>query len=248
MFVAPTALFSFVWYRIVLGRSLLSIFNHNDFIYVIPSSTNVVASPFFATNFLLNYGLGVFLVGAVVFSLLFGFLCRKQSPKTALTHLLCLVTIAAVLAANVVLGFVLNLNVPYFSAVKYLYQGLPFFVLLVGSLAVSAASLGRETKITPNSRKGVAYLVGVISVVLLVASLASTVYYTNAVSMRDYLQYRVEPDVDYGYALLNPTPLTLESPLMSLQLLGFASVLCGLLWTAGQKLQWPSKLQNIFKT
>jgi 4-amino-4-deoxy-L-arabinose transferase-like glycosyltransferase len=54
-------------------------------------------------------------------------------------------------------------------------------------------------------------------------------YYTNALSTRDYLQFRVEPQVDYGYALLNPSPLTAGSSLMAVQFLGFAFVLSALL-------------------
>lgn len=63
--------------------------------------------------------------------------------------------------------------------------------------------------------------------------------------MRDYLQYRVEPNVDYGYALLNPAPLSMGSSLMVLQLVGFGAVFCGLLWAVGQSQGWFSKLFNI---
>jgi 4-amino-4-deoxy-L-arabinose transferase-like glycosyltransferase len=245
VFVVPTVLFSFLWYQLILGRSLLSIFNHNDFIYVIPSSTNVVASPFFAANFLLNYGLGIFFVCAIGFSLFVGLLGRRQAPHRLLMHMLCLAAITIVLATNVVLGYVLDLNVPYFSAVKYLYQALPFFVLLAASLITTGVAYGERAKAVLNSKKVFLYLAAASSVALLFASLASSVYYTNAVSMHDYLQYRVEPNVDYGYALLNPAPLTVGSSLMSLQLVGFATVVCGLLWAAGQKLGWFSKLHTI---
>jgi 4-amino-4-deoxy-L-arabinose transferase-like glycosyltransferase len=241
LFIVPTLLFSFIWYNLILGRSIQSLFHHNDFIYVIPLSTNVVASPYFATNFLLNYGLGLASTGAVLFSLLLGFVFRKQLPKIASMQLLCLVTVVGVIFVNVVLGFGFNLNVPYFSAFKYLYQALPFFMLLAASLIAPIVKKA-ETAITP--KKG-QYLVTVISLALLAVSLFSTMYLANATSMRDYLQYRVEPNVDYGYALLNPTPLSVDSSLMVLQLVGFVAVFCGLLWAVGQNQGWFSKLRSI---
>lgn len=61
-FSMPTLVFAFFWYQIVLGHTLLWIFHHNDFADVIPASTGVNSSTFFVTNFLLNYGLGVYFV------------------------------------------------------------------------------------------------------------------------------------------------------------------------------------------
>lgn len=74
----------------------------------------------------------------------------------------------------------------------------------------------------------------------------SSMYSTNVLSTRDYLQYRVEPQVDYGYALLNPAPITAASPLMVLQYLGFAVVLSGLLWANKDVLKRLSKCTEDF--
>ena len=74
----------------------------------------------------------------------------------------------------------------------------------------------------------------------------SSMYSTNALSTCDYLQYRVEPQVDYGYALLNPTPITSGSPLMALQYLGFAVVLSELLWANKDMLKRLSKCTEDF--
>ena len=247
-FAIPVLLSSLLWYQGVLGRSILSIFHHNDFLDVIPAAVSVSPSPFFASNFLVNYGLGLSLLAAIAFSFIFGICLRKNASKPLLVDCALLTGIAFVVAVNIVLGVVLNLNVPYFSAFKYLYQALPFFALLAGSLIVKCFSLFGAAKSAVQPKKISLYVAAIAAVVLLVASLLSSMYYTNAVSTRDYLQYRVEPQVDYGYTMLNPTPLTLGSPLMAVQMLGFAVVLSGLLLAVLQQFGWLSKLKAIIET
>ena len=244
-FSIPALVGALLWYQVVRG-SLLWIFQHNDLADVIPPSTGVVPSPFFVTNFLLNYGLGICLVAAIAFSLLLVFSLRKHFSKFAVVDLIGLAAIAFIVSVNVVLGAGLHLNVPYFSAIKYDYQALPFFVLIGGSLIAMSLSLFSAAKSTVPSRKVWVYVAAVAGIVLVVASLVSCMYFAHAFSMRDYLQFRVEPSVDYGYAFLNPTPLTAGSPLMSLQFLGFAVVLSGLLlsalfWAGRHKLKWLSE-------
>ena len=206
----------------------MSAFVHNDFTYLVPA--NIVPSPFFVTNFLMDYGLGLFFMAAAAFALLLGLSPTKYFPKVRSADLICLASIIFVLSINVVLGAVMARNVPYFSAVKYDYQALPYFALLAASLIAKGASLLNASKSAIHRKKQLIVLVAVAAVALLVASVVSSMYYTNALSTRDYLQYRVEPQVDYGYALLNPTPLTVDSALMVLQYLGFAVVLSGVLF------------------
>jgi 4-amino-4-deoxy-L-arabinose transferase-like glycosyltransferase len=241
-FSMPALVFAFLWYQIVRGVSILTIFHHNDLNDVVPASTGVVTSPFFVTNFLRDYGLGLYFIVAIAFSLLLGFSLRKHFSKTVIIDLICLATAAFVLSVNVVLGAVLNLNVPYFSALKYDFQALPFFVLLAASLSAKSVSMFRAAKSTVQPKKLLLYLAILAAVILLVASLISSMYYTNALSTRDYLQYRVEPQVDYGYALLNPSPITAGSPLMAIQYFGFAVVLSGLLFASKHNLKWLFKL------
>lgn len=103
-FSIPALVFAFLWYQIVLGHSLLWIFHHNDFADVVPASTGVVTSPFFATNFMVNYGLGIYFTVAAAFSLLLGFSLRKYFSKIVMVDLVCLVTVAFVLSVNLYLG------------------------------------------------------------------------------------------------------------------------------------------------
>jgi 4-amino-4-deoxy-L-arabinose transferase-like glycosyltransferase len=74
-FFLPALLFAFLWYQVLSGQGLLSVFHHEDFVNYNPSE--VVPSYFFVGNFLLNFGLGWFFMSAVVFSLLVCFLQRK---------------------------------------------------------------------------------------------------------------------------------------------------------------------------
>ena len=232
-FLLPVILFSFLWYTVFLGRSLLSVLNNNNFTSPIPASTHVVASQFFITNFLVNYGVGIYFFAATVFSLVLGFSLRKQFPKLFTVDVICLVTVTVVLVFNFVLGFALNLEVPYISAIKYDFQALPFLVLLVASLATKSLTVFGAAKSKVNLKKLLLYLAGAFAVAFFVASLISNVYYTNAVSTLSYLQYRVEPQVNYGYALSTTTPLTANSPLMVIQYLGFTVALGGFLYGTG---------------
>ena len=57
-FFFPSILSVFLWYQIISGIGIFSIFSHSDFI--IQNSSGVVPSYFFVGNFLVNYGLGWF--------------------------------------------------------------------------------------------------------------------------------------------------------------------------------------------
>lgn len=245
-FTLPVMVSATLWYQLVLHKSVLAMFVHNDFADVIPKSTGVVTSPYFVLNFLRDYGLGMYLSAAVLFSLLllpfFGRYYRLKAIDSA-----CLATAGVIVCVNTFLGAGLGLNVPYFSALKYDLQALPYLVLLAASLIVKCVSLLRAAKLSVLSKKLLFGFVAVIGLILLAASLFSSIQSTSLVSQRDYLQYRVEPQVDYGYALLNPTPLLRDSPLMCLQWLGFATVICGLLLAASWRLGWLSKLHRLIE-
>jgi 4-amino-4-deoxy-L-arabinose transferase-like glycosyltransferase len=75
VFSLPVILSTFLWYQVILGQGLFYLFAHADFGEY--NSIGIVPSYFFVGNFLLNYGLGVFFVGATVFSLLVCFFHRN---------------------------------------------------------------------------------------------------------------------------------------------------------------------------
>ena len=245
-FALPVLISATLWYQVVLGKSVLAIFVHNDFADVIPASTGVVASPYFVLNFLRDYGLGVYLGAAVVFSLLllplFGKYFRAKGADIT-----CIAAVGVIVLANTILGAGFSLNVPYFSALKYDLQALPYLVLLAASLVAKCVSLFRAAKSSAQLKKLLFSLIAAVGLLLLAFSLLSSMGSITAVSQRDYIQYRVEPQVDYGYALLNPTPLLPDSPLMCLQWAGFAVVTCGLLLAVAWRFGWLSKLHRIIE-
>lgn len=245
-FTLPSIIAATLWYQVVLGKSVLAILVHNDFADVIPASTGVVASPYFVLNFLRDYGLGICLSAACLFSLLLlPFFGRYFRAKAA--DLICLVTAGVIVSVNTFLGAGLSLNVPYFSALKYDLQALPYLVLLAAALIPKCISLLKAAMPSALPKKLVLIFFATFGLVLLAFSLLSSMGSLTEVSQRDYLQYRVEPQVDYGYALLNPTPLLFGGSLMCLQWLGFATVICGLLLATAWGFGWLSKFHRIIE-
>ena len=84
---------------------------------------------------------------AVVFSFVVGLLFWKRfSKQSVVFDFVCLVTILFILGVDMYLGVTLNLKAPYTSAVKYIYQSLPFFSLAAGSLASKSGELLKYTR------------------------------------------------------------------------------------------------------
>jgi hypothetical protein len=77
---------------------------------------------------------------------------------------------------------------------------------------------------------------------LLGASILFNMYYAHMFSTWDYLLFRVERNINLGYSLFNPSPIGKYSLLMSLQYLGFAFVLSGLVWASRHKLGFLLRL------
>ncbi len=233
-FILPVLLFAFLWYQVILGKGLLSVFHHADFGNY--NSSDFVPSYFFVGNFLLNYGLGWFFMSAAVFSLLICLLCRKLFPKILVFDLICLVTIVSVVSVHTFLGAVLNLRSPYFNTIKYDYQSLPFFSLLAAALPSKCLLLCNSTKSKKKLNKSLFFSVALVGLLLLTAAIFVSMCFANFISRWNYLLFRVEMDKDMGYSLFNPTPTGEHSLLMNMQYLGFAFVLSGLVWASRHKL------------
>ena len=216
--------------------------SHRDFNSKIPAG--VVPSYLFVLTFLNDYGIGFFFIIATVFSLVVCFSFRKHFPKIVTLDLICLTTIAAILGVDFVLGAGLNLNVPYTSAIKYDYQALPFFSLIVASLTIKSISLFKTAKSKASLKKALFYLAGVTGAFLLVASLLFNIMYANGITRLNYLLFRVQRyDNLGGFGLFNYTPISANSPIMIMQYVGFAVALSALLFASRHKL---SKITTIF--
>ncbi len=212
----------------ISGQGLLYVFAHADFGE--HNSSGIVPSYFFVSNFLLNYGLGLFFVGAAVFSLFVCFFRRKLFSKILVFDLICLATIIPIVAVNTFLGAGLNLKSPYSNAIKYSFQSLPFFSVLAASLIGKCLSLFQSAKSELKRQRRLLFSVVFVGVFLLGATMFVNLCYAHLLSTADYLLFKVEPNVVLGYSLFNPTPTGECSFLMGIQYLGFAVVLSGLAW------------------
>jgi 4-amino-4-deoxy-L-arabinose transferase-like glycosyltransferase len=233
-FFLPALLFAFLWYQVISGQGLLSIFNHGDLSN--PNYSQVVPSYFFVINFLVDYGLGWSFMAAAAVSLLVCLFLRKQFSNTFLFDLICLATIVAVVSLNTFLGAGLNLKSPYNNAVKFDYQILPFFSLLAASLVGKCLSLFNSAKSKVKLRKLPVLLAALAGLVLLGTAMLVNIERVHQLATSDYLLYRVERSVDMGYSLFNPDPIGKNGLVMGVQYLGFAFALSGLLWASRHKL------------
>ncbi len=234
-FALPAILFSLLWYQVVLGKNLLYMFGHSDF-----SDLNYIgvnASYSFVGVFLWNYGLGVLFVVATAFSLILLFAFRKDMPKAFRFDIICLATILLILIIDTILGAGLNLKAPYNNAIKYDYFALPFFCLIAASLAGKCLFLLNSTKLKPKLKKKLIFTIVITGVLLLAATIYGNFVSAHHLSTSDFLLFRVRLDQLTGYFLLNYTPISQDSFLMSVQYLGFAVLLSGLLWAVRYKLR-----------
>jgi 4-amino-4-deoxy-L-arabinose transferase-like glycosyltransferase len=220
-FILPAVVSNLGWYTFYLG-GFSSIVSHNDFIVKNAS----LASPWFVLTFLNNYGIGFFFVITTIFSLSVCFGLRKQFQKILIIDIICMVTIAIVLGVDMFLGAGLNLRVPYANAIKYDYQALPFFCLIVASLTIKIPTLFKsaKSKIWEKMLFSGGVVVGAF---LLVASIVSNMRYANEITTLKELVFRPEQNVE-GFHLFNYNPITPDNPLMITQYIGFAIVLFGL--------------------
>ena len=175
-------------------------------------------------------------MSATVFSLIICVLHRRIFSKILVFDLICLVTIASVVSVNTFLGAGLNLKAPYYNAIKYDYQSLPFFSLLAAALPSKCLLLLNSAKSKRKMKRLIIFFVAMIGLFLVVASIFVNIVFANFFSRWNYLLFRVEMDKNMGYSLFNPTPTNIYSPLMKIQYLGFAFVLSGLAWANRHKL------------
>ena len=230
-FFLPALIFSFLWYQVISGQGLLSVFYQSDLV----NRNSSVPSFFFVFNFLVNYGLGWFFIDAAILSLVVCLMYRKFRKLFAF-DLICLATILSVVSVNTFLGAVLNLKSPYLNAIKYDYQSLPFFSLLVASLVGKGLSLFNSLKSKGKLNKLLFFFVALGGLGLVAASIFYNMYYAHQFSTWDFLLFRVETGKNVGYSLFNPNPIGKYSLLMGIQYLGFAIVLSGLMWASRHEL------------
>lgn len=128
----------------------------------------------------------------------------------------------------------LNLKAPYNSAVKYIYQSLPFFSLAAGSLVYTSISLFKSTNQLAKAKRVLLLLIGIVGLFLIASSLLANMATAQKLATASYLIFRVQPNIDFGYAFHVDSPINQNNILFTIQFRVFLVLLSGLLW-AGRK-------------
>jgi hypothetical protein len=239
-FTIPVFIFTYLWYQTITGLGLLSIFGHTDFNVDNPSG--FVPTYFFATNFLVTYGLGWFFVDAAILSLMIYLVHRHLSRSFLVFDAICVAVIVCTLSVNTILGTVLDLKAPFLDAVKYDFQTLPFFSFLAASLIAKSISFFTLRKIHGKARKFTMFIVAAAGFFLVAAAVLYNMRYIHTFSTVNYLIFRVEPTLNLGYSLFNATPIAANSLQMLFQYAGFAFALSGVVWMGRNKIKSLIKL------
>lgn len=238
VFLVPLALSLLAWNQIHdwmlpgwLPRGLGYMFNHSDFNDFNPEG--VVPAYSFISTFLLDEALGYFFVAAVITSLAAGLVFRKHFKKDIVAYdWVFAASILAVLGLNMYLGVTLNLKVPYTSAIKYVYQALPWFSLIAASLVVKGASLWNSAKSSMRNQK--AFIIGsaVFGLALILSAIFLGIYNAHELSHTEFIIFNVQPGMLLGYSFDNTYTITDSNPAMYLQYLGFILIGSGLIYSS----------------
>jgi 4-amino-4-deoxy-L-arabinose transferase-like glycosyltransferase len=248
VFVVPVVLSNFLWYNIILGKELLYLLNHNDFRdYNFPNYTPTYT---FVSDFLINYGLGLFFCATVVVSLVTALLFWRRLPKKlVLFDVICLVTLSFIVGLVLYLAIDLNLKAPYTSAVKYLYHTLPLFSIAAASIVAKVALLLKNNNQASKPRHIMITIAVIVGIVLLVAPLITHMLNAQQLTTTSYLIFRVQPKLDVGYSFYVQNPPTAGDPALTLQFVGFIIVLSGLAWNSRHFIaEQTNLLHNRLKT
>jgi 4-amino-4-deoxy-L-arabinose transferase-like glycosyltransferase len=234
-FAVPVLVSSIIWYEIITGSDLYAIFLHTDFSVPIPDLAN--PTPFFATNFLVGYGLGWFFIDALIVSVVFSVWQRHLFRGFRLSDATCVAVIACIISINVFLGAILDLKAPFLNTIKYSYQTLPFFSLLAASLVTKSFAFLKVNQLNTGLRKPFFAGLMFLGFILVASAVFYNMYFVHMFSTWEYLIFKVDPNINVGYSLFNFQPITADSALMYLQYLGFALAISGVLWVSRNKLQ-----------
>ncbi|MCL5876872.1 MAG: glycosyltransferase family 39 protein [Candidatus Bathyarchaeota archaeon] len=218
-FILPTLILQAVWFGGFANQHFFGVYLSSDFTH-----PELVANPvpeFLPIIFIKSAGW--FLFAAVFFSLALAVAYRKQLGRFLHLDLVCLGTVAAIMALDMLLVLGFHLTVPYVSAVKYNYFALPFLCLAAASIADKGGNLigSMETKKKIDWAKPALVLAGLI---LIFASLVESTLFLNA--WYGFVSFGVGSVTYYGFYL--NTPAVETSILVNLHFLGLALAVVGL--------------------
>jgi len=197
LYLAPTVVTQAILYGVIANQNFFAVYLSSDFTH-----PELVADPTLAfLPIVLVKSVGWFLLLAAGLALALTLFFRKVFAGRAWLDAVCVVTIVAVAAANLLLVFGFHLKVPYISVIKYNYVALPFYCLLAASLADKGARLIVEAKL-PRRRELAKSIVAAVGLVLLVAALVESVFFL--VEWEGFVSFGVDTVVYYGFEVYSP--------------------------------------------
>jgi 4-amino-4-deoxy-L-arabinose transferase-like glycosyltransferase len=229
VFFVPSLVFTYVWYELVTNRGFFAAFTHDDFNFPITGSS---PSPFFLLYYLLG-AVGVFFLASGTLSLLVSFLRIKKLGKVFESDMICLAAIVTILGVNMYLVLGRNLICAYNNPVKYDYQFLPMFCLLVASLLNKFYSLDL-TKLREIRNKMV-FIVTLAGLVLIVVSMIQNILVLNSYFTQTGVLFSVEGEMGYAFEHITLNVSTVI--FWAIQWLGFTVVAFSLFWANIDKLK-----------
>ena len=233
IFSIPVIISTILWYQVIAGVGLSAIYVHGD---LTTHNSNVLsATPLFAFNFLVSYGVGWFFIDAVILSLFIVFWQRRLFKEFLVIDAIWIATAICIIGVNTYLGAFLDLKPPYLNAIKYDYQALPFLSFLAGGLVTKNVILLKLKRV--NKKNAISLVSIALGFFLIAATILYNFRFINMLTGWDYLIFRVAPSINEGYSLFNPAPIGADSSLLLGQFLGFAIAISGILYLGRHKLR-----------
>jgi 4-amino-4-deoxy-L-arabinose transferase-like glycosyltransferase len=194
LFALPSFIMQAVWFGGFANQNFFGVYFSSDFTHPV-----LVADPvpgFLPIIFVKSAGSFLFL--AAFFSLGLALAYRRKLVAHLRLDLICLGTIAAIMALDMLFVFGFHLTVPYVSAIKYNYLALPFLCLL----AASVADKGWALMGMMDWKKKIHFvkpLLIAFGLVLVLASLVESILFLNA--WVGFVAFGVDSVTYYGFNL-----------------------------------------------
>lgn len=195
IFALPVLASQAFWYAGFAHQNFVGVYFSTDFSHPVHVSD---PSPLFVPDIWVKSA-GIALFVAAGFAVALAYAYRAKLRALLRVDLICLLTVAAIWAANslLVLGF--HLTVPYVSVFKYTYMALPFLCLIAASVADKGALLLADG----GWKKWVRPLLVAVGLLLVFASMLESVQYLG--NWYDYASFGVDTVTYYPFNLYMQT-------------------------------------------
>jgi 4-amino-4-deoxy-L-arabinose transferase-like glycosyltransferase len=224
LFTLPIIITQAVWYGGFANQNFLGVYFSTDFIHpVYVSNPSLLFQPI-----ILAKATGIFLFAAIALAVVASLAYRSKLKALLRMDLICLSTIAVVLAANMALVLGLHLTVPYVSVFKYTYMALPFFCMFAASIADKATALLAGTNWKNLKTHWIEAVFAAIGFTLLFASMLENVSFLG--TWVEYTSFGVDT-VTY-YPIDNYTQTAFGAVLLPMQYGALALIVVSIILSA----------------